>query len=706
MNLKSIINRMTVGQKVMTVIFVEIVSYTIITTIAISQISSLGSEMKRMSDLYLPLFSATESIRQHIQDMRLSLKEIIFIGDRVVYDKDTEAKYVKERARYTLKVIQISNELNNAEEMIEQSIFADADKASAIHEYGTDLLPQLDRIRQASKIYNGKVDELFLHIEFGSYLMGMETIGEASNYEKELNSQLDRLLVILFSLKQASVDLAAEVENRAYYFTIMASLLTICIVIVIFFFVVKRNITKPFYVLIDTINSFDQTRPVAESAREKAIMAKGDELGTVAKSFNNLKYVLWDQRKAMERAKEEAERAKEEAERANRAKSKFLAAASHDLRQPMHAMQMFIAALRERVKDDEALHILSNIDAVSVSSGRLLNALLDVSQLEAGDIQPQYENFPVQEVLRRVARSFVALAQRKGLECRVIPSSLVVNSDPILLERIVQNLVSNAIRYTTSGKVLIGCRLRGDKVSIEVWDTGPGIPDDQSEAIYEEFHQLNNEERDRGRGLGLGLAIVRRLAACLNHQVEHISELGKGSCFSIFVDLAHDAQGAAPMEIGALAATGELTGTKVLVVEDDVMVLDGTCKLLNTWGLETIAASSTEDAVRVVSNSEVKPNFIIADFRLPGNSDGVDAITKVQLLIGEPVPSLLITGDIETGRHTTMSELGYRILKKPVRPAKLRSLMTHLVIQQRKSAQTRESAGYPDDLPPIEMALD
>ena len=497
MSLKSIINRMTVGQKVMTVIFVEIVSYTLITTIAISQISSLGTEVKRMSDLYLPLFSATEAIRQHIQDMRLSLKEIIFIGDRVVYDKDTEAKYVKERARYTLKYIQINNELNSAEDLISHFVSAGDDRSSVVNKYSKDILPQLDRIRQASRSYNARVEELFLHIEFGSYLMGMELIGEAAEYEKELNSQLDRLLVILFSLKQASVNFASGVEQRAYYFTITASLFTICIVVLIFFFVVKRNITKPFHVLIDTIETFDPAHETAESAREKAMMARGDELGTVAQSFNNLKHFLWDQRKAMESAKEEAERA-------NLAKSKFLAAASHDLRQPMHAMQMFIAALREKVHDPEGLKILSNIDAVSVSSGRLLNALLDVSQLEAGDIQPQFENFPVQEVLRRVARSFVALAQRKGLECRVVPSSLVVHSDPILLERILQNLVSNAIRYTVQGKVLIGCRRRGEKLSLEVWDTGPGIPDDQSEAIYEEFHQLQNEERDRGRGVGSG----------------------------------------------------------------------------------------------------------------------------------------------------------------------------------------------------------
>ncbi len=685
MKFRTLINQMTVGQKVMTIIFVEIISYSLITAIAVSQISSLGTEVRRMSDLYLPLFSATEAVRQHIQDMRLSLKEIIFIGDRVVYDKETEAKYVKERARYTLKNIQIHNEIDSAVALINSSVYAEADKFDVIGGYRNDVLEQLDVIKSTSKSYNQTVEQLLLHIEFGSYLMGKETIGEAANGEKQLNAELDRLLVILFALKQASVSFASEVEERARYFTIASSALTICIVILIFFFVVKRNITKPFHVLTDTINTFDPSTEREDSRRERAIMDRGDELGVVAQSFNNLKHVIWEQRKALERAIEEARRA-------NKAKSEFLAAASHDLRQPMHAMQMFIAALRERIEDPEKQKILSNIDAVSVTTGRLLNALLDVSQLDAGEVQPQMENFSVQEVLRRVARSFETLAQTKGLECRVVPSTLVVHSDPVLLERILQNLVSNAIRYTTSGKVLVGCRRRGDQVSIEVWDTGPGIPAEQADAIYEEFHQLGNKERDRGRGLGLGLAIVRRLAACLSHPVDHRSELGKGSGFSVTVPLANPMDAPA-LRLDDVASTGELTGLRVLLVEDDVTVLQATCGLLESWGLETICSRSTDEAVKVVATAEPKPNFIIADFRLPGGSDGVDAITKVQMLIGEPVPSLLITGDIETGRHNVMSEHGFRILKKPVRPAKLRSLMTHLVKQHRNTAQSSDPAG-------------
>lgn len=686
--IKNFVNHMSVGQKVMMVIIVEIVSYTMVTMIALSQINAVGIEVKQMADLYLPLFSSTETARQQIQDMRLNLKEIIFVGDRVVYDMDSEEKYLSEKAQYVRKNEQIGDQISWAENLITAATSDRVGRYSVIRQHSEKLLLQLASIREGIRIHSKRVEKLFIHVEEGSFLMGMEMIDDVNESEANLNEKLDKLIEILFVLKGASVEYASQVEARASYFTISASLLTVCIVITIFFFVVKKNITQPFFVLIDTINSFDALHESQDTRPEKHMMTRGDELGTVARSFNNLKHVVWDQRRDLQLAKEEAERA-------NRAKSQFLAAASHDLRQPMHAMQMFIAALRERVNDKEALSILSNIDAVSVSSGRLLNSLLDVSQLEAGDVHPQFESFPVQEVLRRVSRSFIGMAQSKGLEFRVIPSSFIVHSDPILLERILLNFVSNAIRYTAKGRVLIGCRRRGRQVSIEVLDTGPGIPQEQSEAIYEDFHQLNNPERDRSRGLGLGLAIVRRLNACLNHHVEHHSIIGQGSCFSIRLAMGD------PQNVSRVGVDGDsesesdaianLVGVRVLVIEDDSSVLDATCILLESWKLEAMAAKSTAEALKLVTEKSAKPEFIIADFRLPDGSDGVDAITKIQLLLGEAIPSLVITGDIETGRENVISELGYRVLKKPVRPAKLRRLMTHLLSQHRRSSISYEA---------------
>ncbi len=665
------------------VIIVEIISYTMVTMIALSQINSVGIEVKQMSDLYLPLFSSTESVRQQIQDMRLNLKEIIFVGDRVVYDKDAEETYISERAQYIRKNELIADQISWAENLITVSAFDRVDGYSVIREHSEKLLHQLVNIRQNVRIHGKRVEKLFGHVEQGSFLMGMEMIDEVNASEMNLNQELDRLIESLLDLKSASVNYAGQVESRASYFTIFASLLTVCIVITIFFFVVKRNITKPFHILTDTINSFDALQESDETRSEKNLMVRGDELGIVARSFNNLKHVLWDQRRDLQSAKDEAERA-------NRAKSQFLAAASHDLRQPMHAMQMFIAALREKVSDEEALGILSNIDAVSVSTGRLLNALLDVSQLEAGDVQPQFESFPVQEVLRRVTRSFNVTAQRKGLEFKMVPSSFIVYSDPILLERILLNLVSNAIRYTAKGKVVIGCRRCGQDVSIEVWDTGVGIPAHQSEAIYEDFHQLDNDERDRGRGLGLGLAIVRRLCTCLAHQANHRSAVGRGSCFSILLKRGEVRSISSQKEDVESYATADLEGVKVLVIEDDLSVLDATCKLLESWKLKTITSKSTDEALKVVSIASEKPDFIIADLRLPGGSDGVDAITRIQLLLGEAIPSLIITGDVETSQDSFISDLGYRVLKKPVRPAKLRRLMTHLLKQHRRDTATHD----------------
>ena len=206
----------------------------------------------------------------------------------------------------------------------------------------------------------------------------------------------------------------------------------------------------------DTIDTFDAANQLKEDRTELSLMKRGDELGTVARSFNKLKHELWTQRQDLQTAKSEAERATMD-------KNKFLAAASHDLRQPLHAMQMFIAALKEKTEDENSLEIISNIESVSVSSGKLLNSLLDVSQLEAGDVIPQFESFAIQEVFRRVNNSFSVLAKRKGLGFKIIKSDVIVHSDPILLERILQNLISNAIRFTKFGRVLVCCRRQGKK---------------------------------------------------------------------------------------------------------------------------------------------------------------------------------------------------------------------------------------------------
>lgn len=673
---KKLINDMSVGQKVLTVIFLEIFSYSLVTTIAISQISSVGNVVKQMSDLYLPLFTSTETIRLQIQESRLNLKDIIFVGDRVVYDKEAKEKYISARGKYQENNSNIDTEINGSYNLITKATNNKNIKANLISNFQQDLLRQLSSVRQANRINSIRAEKVFRHVEDGSFLMGMEMISDVRASENTLTNELDALGTVLDSLNDAAVEYAEDVENTATTFTILASIITFCIVITIFYYVVKKNISNPLHALSDTINSISALHNIEDSPIEKQLMSRGDELGIVSRSFNNLKHDLSAQDKNLRQAKEDAERA-------NRAKSQFLASASHDLRQPLHAMQMYITALQQKIKDKEVLKIVSDIDAVSISTGRLLNSILDVSQLEAGAVKPQIEDFPIQEILHRVARSFRPMSYRKGIALHIVPSSAYVRSDPILLEQIIGNFVANAIRYTESGRVLLGCRRRKGSLSIEILDTGPGIPQHQSEAIFEDFHQLDNKERDRGKGLGLGLAIVRRLSDCLNHTIEHSSKLKHGSRFAVVTSL-----GKKPTKIlnepHIESGLFDLTNTSVLLIEDDLIVLDATQKLLTSWHCNVYSAKSFFEARQIISDESRIPDIILADYSLPGEKNGVETIEALRKIVGYPIAAFIITGEADTSKIRKIADHGFHVLSKPVHPAKLRALISHLQVKSNK----------------------
>ncbi len=626
-----------------------------------------------MSDLYLPLFSSTEKIRQSIQENRLALKEILFIGGRVVYDKEAEESYLASRARYEESNKAILEQVHWSEGLIRDAITAEGKDEPRIAKYSDSLLRQLAQIRQANRVLTKRVRKIFEHVEDGSFLMGMEMLDEAAASETVLTIELDNLVSMLEEVKQTSVAYAADVEEAASRYTVLASLVLVSLVIAVVFLVIRRNISRPLHMVTHVINSFDASKDQEESAFERQLLARGDELGMVSQSFNKLKQDLRARGRDLEAAKEEAERA-------NRAKSLFLASASHDLRQPMHAMRMYIAALRHQVKDPEGLTIVNDIEAVSNSTARLLNALLDVSRLEAGAVTPNFEVFAVQEVFRRVGRSFRPEAMRKGLQLHFVPSRAFVRSDPDLLERIVTNFTSNAIRYTRSGKILIGCRLRGERLAIEVFDTGIGIPEEHHDAVFEDFHQVRNQERDRSKGLGLGLSIVRRLAQCLDHKIEHQSTFGKGSRFAVLVDRAepqHQAAVEAEAETGLHDPATGLQGLSVILIENDLEVLNATTHLLRFWGCQVTATLRYEDAMSLMREG-LLPDVVIADFRLPGQVNGVQAVAEVRALAKSRLPAIVITGDVESLDLASLAEEDIKALFKPLRPAKLRSLLVNL----------------------------
>jgi two-component system, sensor histidine kinase len=371
------------------------------------------------------------------------------------------------------------------------------------------------------------------------------------------------------------------------------------------------------------------------------------------------------------KAREEAlRRAKEEAERANLAKSKFLAAASHDLRQPLQSLILFTGVLKGYVQGPRGEQALKQLENGLGALKALLDSLLDVSQLDAGIVTPEITDFPISAVLDEIAASYAPIAAAKGLGWQVEPCTDGVRSDVTLLGRVLRNLVENAIRYTKSGHIRIICRRIEDRLRIEVEDTGIGIPLEQLDSIFEEFHQVGNSARDRSQGLGLGLAIVRRIADLLGHRIETRSRPGEGSTFSIELPLAMTETAGLPVP-GDTGSGQNGRGRLVVVIDDDAMVLESLEAILTEWGYQTIAADSAEEAVARVRELGRRPDIVIADYRLQEGRTGTEAILTVRALFDHPIPGLILTGetDLKFLRECTGHDVG--IAHKPVMPSQL-----------------------------------
>ena len=374
---------------------------------------------------------------------------------------------------------------------------------------------------------------------------------------------------------------------------------------------------------------------------------------------------------------------KEEAELATLAKSRFLASASHDLRQPMHALGMFMSRLMQMPHNDETRHLIGRIDASVHALQNLLDALLDISRLEAGVLRARPRHFPVQALFDEIGGELSAMAEERGLKLRLRPSPLWLDSDPILLHRILLNLVSNALRYTRQGGVLVACRHRRDHVRIEVWDSGIGIPPESRTEIFKEFVQLANPERDRNQGLGLGLTIVERTAQLLGHPLSMDSRPEIGSRFAIEVPIA-------PPETAALAQApsapeGQFEGLRVLVIDDDALARQGLALLLESWGCQVVAAEDAEQALALTAHQS-PPNLIACDYRLRHGQNGIDVLALLRARAGLTAPGFLISGNTDAELMKRAADQGIPLLHKPVQPARLRALIHRLVLDKGEDA--------------------
>ena len=375
------------------------------------------------------------------------------------------------------------------------------------------------------------------------------------------------------------------------------------------------------------------------------------------------------------RADEALRAAKDRADRANAAKTRFLAAASHDLRQPLHAMELLVSALSGKPLTEDARSIVSDMQESLAFTQRLLDSLLDVSELEAGAITPTIGAVPLAPLLRRIRQQYLGIARDKGLDLRLVLSSVVVRSDPGLLERIFDNLVSNAVRYTDEGRVLIGCRRRDGVVRLEVWDSGPGIPEAAQSMIFDDFCQLDSSAKERGAGLGLGLGLVRRLAELLEHKVRLRSVPGRGSVFWIELEPTAQEAPSEPAPGRRESETPEKAGATVMIIEDDAMVLNAMRIVLEAWGYEVVAVASAKAA----KAAQIIPDVVIADYRLPGGETGDEAILDLRRRAGRDVPGIIVTGEVMPTAWAEVADHDLYVMKKPVRPAKLRALIRNLL---------------------------
>jgi PAS domain S-box-containing protein len=379
-----------------------------------------------------------------------------------------------------------------------------------------------------------------------------------------------------------------------------------------------------------------------------------------------------DERRRVEARLREA---KIEAEQANLSKTKFLAAVSHDLLQPLNAARLFTSALLERPSETLVRNVSNSLEDVE----NLLGTLVDISKLDAGVIKADIAPFALSELLDNLAVEYTELARSEGLELHFVGCSALVRSDIQLLARILRNLLSNALRYTYKGRVVLGCRRQHQRLSIQVWDSGMGIAEERLEEIFQEFKRGDVQRPDQDRGLGLGLAIVEKIAGILGHRISVRSWPGKGSMFSVEVPLSATAPKSLPMLAMSEPMLERLQGARVWVLDNDAAICAGMRTLLEGWGCQVITALSEQDLARQVDNYHAEADLLIADYHLDDDQNGVDAVARINGRRGRAIPALMITANYSNELKLQIRELGHTLMHKPVRPMKLKTAMSHLL---------------------------
>jgi len=379
--------------------------------------------------------------------------------------------------------------------------------------------------------------------------------------------------------------------------------------------------------------------------------------------------------------------AKQQAEAASSLKSSVLVSVTHDLLQPLNAARLTLSALTEMVAEPKGVALTDQIDRSLATLEDMLRTLLDISKLDAGVLRPEFGPVAIASLLEAMQQEFMPIAAKRGLALSIVPSSGVVRSDPLMLRRILQNLLANALRYTQRGGVLMGCRNSGDNISIEVHDTGPGIPEAQREAIFVEFQRGETSAGDKA-GIGLGLSIVRRFAGVLGHDIRLTSRPGKGSVFSVTVPRTSDPVAIpVPEQASVDYRYGGMEGAKILLIENDLSSAEGLASLLEKWGCDVAVTISKTEALERIRALDGIPDAIIADLHLDNGETGIEAVDVICQEIKTDVPAIIVTADHSAKAASDVSAFGHELLKKPIKPAEMRSLLSFLLAAEQPAAR-------------------
>lgn len=391
----------------------------------------------------------------------------------------------------------------------------------------------------------------------------------------------------------------------------------------------------------------------------------------------------------LEQTNSELVTARDAAEKAHEIKTRFFTAVGHDLLQPLHAARLGLSALDSGAQSDENKRITAQIDHALSSIEELLRTILDISKLATGDIQPNLKPVSLDKVFQDLTLDIGTVVKEKGLKLEVSGAGHVIHSDPLLLRRVLQNLMSNAVRYTEKGQITLEAAAAGDCVEISIQDTGPGISPQEKERIFEEFHRgaAAKKPGSDGLGFGLGLSIVQRMATALKHEVLVDSILGEGSRFTVRARKSHQqpsekSQPATPAEV---RGSYGLEGTKVFVIDNDNVVLDAMRVLLRQWSCDAVFVNTLQDTDAFISNPPFKPDIVLADYHLEKGTSGIGAIAKLRAEWGSDLPAVVITADHSEETGLLIQDAKCEVLRKPVRPGTLRALVSQLVRDYRQT---------------------